>query len=164
MQSTTEAPTYASALPPQLPFRSLSDLVREHFQVYGTGILDPLLKGVEEINKKDIPFHQLSLRAQATQTLLNNFRIRYLRSQQYVANKQHCKIYKEIWLRAREDCRLAREAVFASEFRSVEPKGYDVKLVNNASALANREEHFCEQYHRMAQEMDIGLFNWYCSW
>jgi len=95
MQSTTEAPTYASASPPQLPFRSLADLVREHFQVYGTGILDALLKGVEEINK-DIPFHQLSLRALATQTLLNNFRIRYLRSQQYVSNEQHCKIYKEI--------------------------------------------------------------------
>ena len=69
MQSTTEAHREEPPSPPQLPFRSLSELMTEHFQAYGSGIRNAILEGVKEINN-DIPYPQQTLRAQATQTLL----------------------------------------------------------------------------------------------
>ena len=157
MQALTGAHSSELALPPQLPFRSLSDLMTEHFQAYGTGIWNAILKGAEEINR-DIPYHQQSLCARVTQTLLEKFRRRYLESQQYTVNDVYCQYAKEAFDRAAKECKRASDEFWASDFSTSSGRvGYDLVLLAHVTELNSKEQRAREQYDALVHAMNYGL-------
>ena len=94
MQSTTEAHREEPPSPPQLPFRSLSELMTEHFQAYGSSIRIAILEGVKEINN-DIPYPQQTLRAQAIKLCWKRVFWRYisvLKKMRMCFAKRFCQI------------------------------------------------------------------------
>ena len=137
------------------PFRSLTALQTECFQGYGEAVWNVIVKGVEEADG-ELPLHKQSLCACASRRLLENFEAEYFRSQQYEVNEGHCKVAKEVFVRASEECNRARDNYWASEFITSGGRiGYDPELLARITTLYIKRQSCyerCGQVHRPLQD------------
>ena len=139
------------------PFRSLAELQAELCQGYRVGVWDAIVKGVKEANGEE-QLHKQTLRASASRQLLENFETEYFRSQQYEVNEDHCKVAKELYVRASEECNRTRNDFWASEFSTGDGRiGYDPMMLAHVTELQIKERHALDQYTNLVEAMRNGL-------
>ena len=139
------------------PFRSLTELQTECFQGYGEVVWNVIVKGIDEANGES-PLHKQSLCACATRRLLENFEDEYIRSIQYEVNEDHCKVAKELFVRASEECKRVCDNYWESEFTtSGERMGYDPVLAARVTTLYTIEGHAVDRYSNLVHAMNHGL-------